>query len=76
MFSNEKTTSKNFLYLPEKNNFPPKERISYNYQKKQFSKQIVSYREKVKALNFKCVLNTALLFFMLEKLKKVLNKLI
>ena len=40
-------------------------KISYNYQKKQFfqTKNFLSLRKKVKVFHFKCVLSTALLFF-------------
>ena len=63
-------------FLPkEKNSYTylTKYAISYDYQKKQFSKQKISYSfqknkflilaQKVKALHFRCVLNTTLLFF-------------
>ena len=64
------------------------EKISYAYPKKtifqtkkflilkNWKTNFLYLREKVKALYFRCVSNTALLFFMLRKLGKVLNKLI
>ena len=69
---------KKFLYLPEKViNFPLEEKIFYDCQEKQFSKQKISYTclkpillhflEKVKVLNFRCVLNSAPPFFYVSK---------
>ena len=75
----KKIIPKNLLCLPKKTIFSNKTifptrlkksilqptKVSYNYQKKQFfqTKNFLSLREKVKVFYFKCVLSTALLFF-------------
>ena len=75
----QKNYTEKFIILTQKkhffkqNNFPTRlkksilqpTKISYNYQKKQFfqTKNFLSLREKVKVFYFKCVLSTALLFF-------------
>ena len=75
----QKNYIEKFIILTQKkhffkqNNFPTRlkksilqpTKISYNYQKKQFfqTKNFLSLREKVKVFYFKCVLSTALLFF-------------
>ena len=64
------TQRTNFLYLPEKiTDFPLNQKISYNYQKIQFSKQRISYTFNT------CTFNTARLFFILAKLSKQIRVL-
>ena len=55
----------NFSHSPLKESILQPTKVSYNYQKKQFfqTKNFLSLREKVKVFYFKCVLSTALLFF-------------
>ena len=55
----------NFSHSPLKKSILQPTKVSYNYQKKQFfqTKNFLSLREKVKVFYFKCVLSTALLFF-------------
>ena len=64
------TQRTNFLYLPEKiTDFPLNQKISYNYQKIQFSKQKISYTFNT------CTFNMARLFFILAKLSKQIRVL-
>ena len=61
-------------YTFQKNNFPPKENLSYNYHnfpKKKFRIPM----QKIKVLYFSCVLNTVLIFFISAKLNKVIRVL-
>ena len=76
------TRRKNFLYLSEKNNQKKTFIITgkNNFSNKRFLIPVwetifLYFREKVKGLHFRCILNTALLFFMLAKLDRVFEKL-